>query len=162
MSGASGRLPPESNGRPDGDTTQRFRILLDEELSPMIKLLKGLKFYGSIAAGLLVAGFAANAAVSRYAKTEDLKPMKNAVEAVERQTTHNTLTLEQHDEKIGDIKAAVREMATEQKQATYRIERRVDAVLDQLQPVARRTGATVVPRPPRAVMKPTVEVIREP
>lgn len=69
--------------------------------------------------------------------------------------------VEGHGSDIHEVKAAVKEMATDQKESAYRIERRVDAVLDQLQPVARKAGAPIVARPPRAVMKPTEAVTVE-
>ncbi len=70
-----------------------------------------------------------------------------------------TVRLEQSTE---TLKETVDKNEERAEQRHYRIEHKIDVALDQLQPMARRAAVPVVPRPPRAVLKPAAESISEP
>jgi hypothetical protein len=84
------------------------------------------------------------------------------VQALDVRTVRLEQASETQQAAIHEVKVLVDKNEDKAEQRHYRIEHKLDVALDQLQPVARKAGAPIVARPPRAVPKPTAEVSREP
>lgn len=84
------------------------------------------------------------------------------VAAIDVRTVKLEGATEQQRQDIHEVKAMVDRNEEKAEARHYRIEHKIDVVLDQVQPMARKTGAPLVPRPPRAVLKSAPEATSDP
>jgi cell division protein FtsB len=128
-------------GRSD-ETKEFVRYHVRTEREHWTRRLKLVGELGAIAV-VLVGGIAF--LVGR-ASSAEVQKQEVRITAVEQR-------VESVKETTGEIKADVKELRVEQREGMRAIEQKIDAALDQAATVARRTGAPVTPRPPRAVIK---------
>jgi hypothetical protein len=139
------------NGWEHGETTQtriKIQTARDEFAAEWRK--KTIAIIAAVATA--ITGLGALAGVIAFgvgrASSDDVQALDVRTVRVEQVTATLKETVDKNEERA--------------EQRHYRIEHKLDVALDQLQPMARKTGTIVVPRPPRAVPKPTVEVTSEP
>lgn len=153
----TGKVPINGNGwegREDTQTRIKIQTARDEFAQEWRK--KTIAIIAAVATSIAALGALAGVVafgVGR-ASSED-------VQALDTRTVRLEQATEVQREAIHEVKLLVDKNEDKAEQRHYRIEHKLDVALDQLQPVARKAGAPIVARPPRAVPAAKVEVIRE-